>query len=91
MDGAQTVTGSADVDYPVRDYRDLCIADLAQSEAALCERNAALEREREAYRLLAQEAIHALHALTCERDRLRCRLRLVVNELRARRIVRSAA
>lgn len=46
------------------DDRDLVIREFADAEAALLDHVAALETEREAYRLLAQLAIHALYAIT---------------------------
>jgi hypothetical protein len=50
---------------------DLVIEALADSEASLRERVQSLEQDVEAYRGLAVEAIHALHYVTRERDRLR--------------------
>ena len=41
--------------------------------------------ERESYRLLAQQAIHALYRATLEEAQLRERYRLLLNELRALR------
>jgi hypothetical protein len=69
----------------MRDHRDLCIEALADSEAALLARIEELETERAAYRVLAQESLHALHALTRKYDRLTDRLRALVAELRVLR------
>ena len=54
-----------------RDHRDLVIEALADDEALLRERVASLEADVAGYRDLAIEGIHALRALTIERDRLR--------------------
>lgn len=54
-----------------RDHRDLVIEALADDEALLRERVASLEADIAGYRDLALEGIHALRALTIERDRLR--------------------
>jgi len=52
----------------VSDYRDLALEDAALDYALACERIASLESDCAAYRLLAQEAIHALVRVTRERD-----------------------
>jgi hypothetical protein len=41
--------------------------------------------ERDNYRALAQQAIHALHDVTADRDRLRQRYYRLLDEQRARR------
>ena len=76
-----------------RDYRDIVIEELADAEALLLERVASLEADVQSYRLLAQEAIHALHDLARERDRLRERHHRLLNEYRALRedLLRAAA
>jgi hypothetical protein len=66
----------------VRDYRDTVIEELAASEAALIERVVVLEADRQAYRALAQAAIHSLHALTGERDRGRATQHRLLHEYR---------
>ena len=55
---------------------DVVIGTLALSEAQLCERVLELEADVAAYRLLAQQAIHALHRVTIERDILRGQIRI---------------
>ena len=65
-----------------RDHRDLVIEALADSEAALLGRLEELETERAAYRVVAQESLHALHRLTVKYDRVTARLRAIVDELR---------
>ena len=50
---------------------DLVIDTLALSEAELLERVASLEADRDSYRDLAHQAIHALHAVTQELRRTR--------------------
>ena len=54
-----------------RDYRDDVIETLAMSEAGLIDRVVDLTIERDSYRLLAQQLLHALHHVTRERDVLR--------------------
>ena len=44
-----------------RDYRDLVIEELADSEAALQADNSCLRREVAVWRWIARGAIHALH------------------------------
>lgn len=55
----------------MRDYRDLVIAQFADDERQLLERLASAEDDRDAYRALAQQAIHSLHDLTARHERLR--------------------
>jgi hypothetical protein len=64
---------------------DLALVDLADAEAALAERVADLELDVHAYRELALQAIHALHDVTAERDRLRASHRQLHDEYRALR------
>lgn len=64
------------------DYRDLVIETLADAEAELIDRVVDLMIERDACRLLEQQAIHALHALTVERDRLRASHHRLIDEYR---------
>jgi hypothetical protein len=73
------------------DYRDLALEHAAADHVELVARVADLEDERAAYRVLAQEAIHALHHITTERDRLRDRLYRLLDELRGLRQERRAA
>jgi uncharacterized coiled-coil protein SlyX len=69
----------------VRDYRDLVIETLSDSEAELRARIVDLEFDRAAYREISIVAIGALRGMTLERDRLRDRLQHLVEELRALR------
>ncbi len=62
------------------DYRDIVIEELADAEALLLERVESLEEDVQSYRLLAQEAIHALHDLARERDRRRERHHRLLDE-----------
>ncbi len=62
---------------------ELLVEALAHSEAILVERVADLTDERDSYRLLAQQALHALHELTVELDRFRTRVSRLLKELRA--------
>lgn len=66
---------------------DVVAEHLALDRAELIDRVADLEAERASYRDLAQQAVHALAALTRERDRLRADRLVTLNEnrdLRAR-------
>lgn len=78
-----------------RDYRELVIEMLADSEAALIERVVGLTIERDSHRLLAQHAIHFLHTQHVELKRLREQhshlLHAYRQERRAARERRSAA
>lgn len=49
-------------------YLDMAMEILADSEAELRERIASLEADVEVYRLIALQAIHALHDVTIQRD-----------------------
>ena len=62
---------------------DLVISALAQSEAELLERVHVISADRDLYREMAQQAIHALHDMTIDRDRLRTRYHTVLEERRA--------
>lgn len=76
------------------DSHDLVIDMLADSEAALMDGLVDLVIERDAYRLVAQQAIHALHDLARERDRLRAAHDRLIDEyrtLRARIVQREIA
>jgi hypothetical protein len=75
------------------DHRDLVIAELADSEAALLERVASLESDVVAYRSLALAALDALHDLTVQRDRLREQHHRLLDEYRRLResILRAEA
>jgi len=65
------------------DSDELLIEALAHSEVILVERVADLTDERNSYRALAQQALHALHELTVERHQFRTRLARLLKELRA--------
>ncbi len=65
-----------------RDYRDLVIEDLADSEAALLDQIVDLVRERDAYRVCFQQSVHALHGYEVQVRRLRESQRLLREELR---------
>jgi hypothetical protein len=65
------------------DHRDLMITDLALSEAELLKRVASLEAEVAIYRELALQAIHALHDVTADRNRLRAQHHRLLDECRA--------
>jgi hypothetical protein len=75
----------------VRDYRDLVIETLSDSEAELRARIVDLEVERATYREISIVAIGALRAMTLERDRLWDRLRHLVEDLRVLRDDRERA
>lgn len=66
---------------------DALVEALAYGEAELRERVLSLEADVESYRLLAQQAIHALHDVISERDRLRHQLHM----LRLHRVDRELA
>jgi hypothetical protein len=53
------------------DYRDDVIEHFAYSEALLLDQIVDLTIERDSYRLLSQQLLHALHEVTLERDVLR--------------------
>ena len=81
------------------DYRNLAVEELAASEAALKADIRALEErivdlvlEAQTYRSLAHMAIHALHHLTRDHDRLRQELVELKDEYRGfrERILRDA-
>jgi hypothetical protein len=55
---------------------------LADGEAAAWERILELEAERDSYRELARQAIHALRDLTVERDRIRAAYHRLLDECR---------
>jgi hypothetical protein len=61
---------------------DTVIRTLAASEADLLERVADLERDNVTLRELVREAIHALHAVTKDRDRQRDGRITAINEIR---------
>jgi len=60
----------------VTDARDLVIDALVDAEAELLERLAT-------YRTLAHEAVHSLHEVTADRDRLRAQHHQLLDEYRA--------
>lgn len=53
------------------DYRDLCIETLSDSNAHLLDRIADVIADRDSYKLLAKQLLHALHHVTAERDDFR--------------------
>lgn len=53
------------------DYRDLVIEMLAADEARALERLTSVEADRDAFQLVARQALHALHHLTQSHARLR--------------------
>jgi hypothetical protein len=73
--------GQQDTTRP--DHRDGVIETLAASEAWLLERVVDLTTERDAYRAVAHQAVHALHSLTAERDRLRISVRVLLERGRS--------
>lgn len=79
-------------DFPTlhRPAADVALAHLAADEAELRDRVAELERDIITYRSIALEAIHALHDVTMERDRLRARYHALLAERRALRAPRAA-
>ena len=58
-----------------RDHRDLVIEHLVDSEAALLDQIVALTAERDAFRALAQEALHYIRNLHAAHQRLRAEFR----------------
>lgn len=65
-----------------RDYRDTVIETLADREDAQFTRVVELTIERDAYRLVALEAVARLHGQHVEIERLRARLLTLRDELR---------
>jgi hypothetical protein len=74
-------------------YRELVIADLADSEAALLKRVVELTLSAESYQLLARTAIHTLHARDRELQQLRESHHRLIGEYRRLReqILRGVA
>jgi hypothetical protein len=68
-----------------RDHRDLALEQLADDEAELIARIVDLTIERDAYRLLAQQAIHYAAAVVRERDQVRTRYHRSLDLLREHR------
>lgn len=64
------------------DVRAMVVEALAGAEAELRERVLSLEADVDAYRELAQQALHALYDLTLERDHLRTHNRRLQEENR---------
>ena len=54
-----------------RDYRDSVIEEFADQLQVMYERAIDAEADRDSYRLLAQQLLHALHHVTVHRDLLR--------------------
>lgn len=69
-------------EQPVDEWRD----ESEPEGAPLVERIVDLTIERDAYRLLAQQAIHKLHDLTRDSDRLRGAYHRLLDERRRRRV-----
>lgn len=72
------------------DYRDVVIADFAASEAALLERVVDLTIERDSYRLVAAQSIHALHHQGRELALLHARHERLIEEYRRFRVATMA-
>jgi hypothetical protein len=68
-----------------QDFRDIAIAHVIADLLAAEARIASFVDDVETYRALAQQAIHALHGLTVERDRLRDQHHRLRDEYRALR------
>lgn len=68
-----------------QDYKDFVIEMLSDEAVLYEERLASLEADVLSYRMLAQEAIHALHHLTVSHDRLRESHHRLIDEYRALR------
>jgi hypothetical protein len=66
-------------------YCAMVIEELALAEAELLERVAHLEADLDAFRMLAQEAIHALASLTSQLDQLRRQHHHLLDECRTLR------
>jgi hypothetical protein len=66
------------------DHRSLALEMLADSEAEMRDRLVHLEADIGAYRELARAAIHALHALRLELDRMRAAHHRLVDAYRRR-------
>lgn len=64
------------------DFRDLVIADLAADEAKLVERLALAGADRDAWREMAQAAIHELADITQQHRRLREQHHRLLDEFR---------
>jgi len=64
---------------------DLCVEQLANDLAMMAERAVNAEADRDGYRTLAQETLHALRFVMIERDQLRRRVRQLLETLRTRR------
>src|ERR1044072_2116093 len=67
------------------DCRDDLIEYFAYQEACLLEQVIDLTSERDAYRCLAQQALHQLHTVTLERDLLRGQRALDLRRAREQR------
>jgi hypothetical protein len=77
-----------------RDCRDIVITDLADAEAALLECLAWITADRNAFRVLAQQAIHQLHHEAQQLRKLRAQHHRLLDEyrhLRAQLIRRGVA
>lgn len=67
------------------DIRDVAIETVTDHERLLIERLASVEADRDAYQLVAREAIHALHHLMRDHDRLRQQHYRLLDEYRSLR------
>ena len=74
----------------MRDYKDICIETLAQSEAELLDQIADITIDRDAYQVLAKQLLHGLHHVTVERDRFRRLYHQLLDQLRVDRQQRAA-
>lgn len=71
-------------------YRDVCIQDLAMECDALRIHLAESKGDRDAYRALAQMALHALAASRARERKLTARLHVLLNERRHLALGRAA-
>lgn len=75
---------------PARDYRDMVIEHLAADEAELRLYVLDLEKDREAYRLLAQVAIERIADITAQNARLQRRISDLLEKIRGKNALRAA-
>lgn len=80
------MTSAWEAELPqIPDYRDAVIETLAEAEATLADKIVALTSERDAYRLVAQQAIHICHAQYVELRGLSARYKRLLRDFRALR------
>lgn len=70
----------------MRERDDMVMEDLVDSEAELRDALIVTTADRDAYRILSHQAIHALHDLTRQRDRLREQHARLLDEYRSLRV-----